>query len=132
MIRPGAAFWIRHQSSKQHLYFALTSAHSPDDSVLLVNATTRRSTSDATCVLHPNVHPRIKNESVIEYGRAFVCRARDLVELPSEWPDLYHRVEDASPLLLRRIQEGGLLSPRLADKHRQLLLSELGQGGVSS
>ncbi len=132
MIRAGAAFWIKYQSSRHHLYFAVTSARTADDPVLLVNATTRRDTSDTTCVILPNEHPRIKNESVIEYGRAIVCRARDLVELPSVWPDLYCRVEDASPSLLRRIQDGGLLSPRLADKHRQLLLLELSYDGVSS
>lgn len=131
MIRAGTAFWIRHQSSKHHLYFSLTATRMPDDPVLLVNATTRRSTSDVTCVLRPGVHPRIKNESVIEYGRSIVCRARDLLELPSTWPDLYQRVEDAAPELLRRIQEGGLKSRRLADKHRQLLLAELSRNGVS-
>jgi hypothetical protein len=128
MIQAGSVYWIKYQSSKHHLYFAITSARTPDDPVLLVNATTRKSTSDTTCILVPNLHPCVKKESVIEYGRSFVCQARALLNLLSQRPNLWRRVEDASPELLCRIQEGALRSPRLVEKHRRLLLSELGRG----
>jgi hypothetical protein len=128
MIRAGTVFWIKYRSSKHHLYFVITSARTSDDPVLLVNATTRKSTSDTTCVLLPNAHPRIKKESAVEYGRSMVCRSRDLLELPSTWPDLYQRVEDASPELLRQVQDGALRSLRMIEKHRRLVLTELDRG----
>lgn len=131
MIRAGSVYWIKYQRSKHHLYFVITSARTADDRVLLVNATTRKSTSDTTCILVPNVHPPIKQECVIEYGHSIACQARDLLDLLSQWPDLYRCVEDAGPELLRQIQDGALRSPRLAEKHRQLLLAELSRGEAS-
>jgi hypothetical protein len=132
MISLGDAFWWRPRGSGQpsHLYFVITRPRGPDQEVLLVNMSTKRKGSDLSCILKPGDHPEIEHESIIEYGKALTTRIRDLERMLSQFPDLCSRAEKASPELIRKIQEGGLRSPHLAEEYKRWIEKEL-TGSIS-
>ncbi|MFM7790276.1 MAG: hypothetical protein ACKO90_19790, partial [Microcystis panniformis] len=67
VVNLGDAFLIDTPPNKQHLYIAI--AKTSENRYLFVNVTTRRSSSEATCVLLPGlgVPNFIVCESVIAY-----------------------------------------------------------------
>lgn len=128
MVSLGDVYWLHRPSTGQtlHLFFVITTPVSPDSKILLVNATTKRKGSDLSCVLEPGDHPRITHESVIQYANPYVTTPRQLEQGEQTLPNLYKKVEPASPSLIRRIQEAGLRSPHLEERYKQMIRAELG------
>lgn len=70
MISLGDTFhWQSGMSAYPHFYIVMAEDTS-DGQVLVVNATTKRNTSDLSCILNPADHNYIKHDSVINYADA--------------------------------------------------------------
>ncbi len=123
-INLGDAFLIDTPPNGEHLYIAI--AQTSDNNYLFVNVTTRRSNSEASCILMPgsDVPSFIVRESVVAYQFA---REMDAIELDS-------LITAGSPIpkgycsatVLKRIQQGGLASKRLKNKYKTALKAFLG------
>lgn len=124
VINLGDAFLIDTPPNGEHLYIAI--AQISENKYLFVNVTTRRNSSEATCVLLPGtgIPSFIVRESVIAYQFA---REIDAIELSS-------LITVGSPIpkgafsitVLAQIQQGGLASTRLRNRYKIALKAFLG------
>lgn len=105
MIRAGRTLFLTKDS---HLWIVISE---PDDAgrVLIVNLTTKRTTSDATVVLVPGDHPYVKHDTAVAFAYARLAKVDTLEALVNEGPGSFHA--DIPPALLMRIQQGLLVSP---------------------
>ncbi len=123
-INLGDAFLINTPPNGEHLYIAI--AQTSENNYLFVNVTTRRTTSEISCILTPgqDVPSFIVRESIVAYRFA---REMDAIELAS-------LITVGSPIpkgscsatILERIQQGGLASKRLSNKYKTALKAFLG------
>jgi hypothetical protein len=115
-INIGDAFLIDTPPNGQHLYIAI--AQTSATHYLLVNMTTRRASSETTCILLPGPEALrfVTRESVIAYQYALEvdgdALAR-LITLDSPIPK-----DSCSTALITRIQQGGLVSKRLKNRYK--------------
>jgi hypothetical protein len=116
VVNLGDAFLIDTPPNKQHLYIAI--AKTSENRYLFVNVTTRRSSSEATCVLLPGlgVPNFIVCESVIAYQFAREMDATELASLITAGSPIPKG--SCSATILAQIQQGGLVSPRLKNKYK--------------
>lgn len=120
----GDAFLINTPPNGQHLYIAI--AQTTENDYLFVNVTTRRNNSDTSCVLLPGsqVTSFIFHESVIAYQFA---REMNVIELASLiTPGSPIPKGACSSVVLRKIQQGGLVSKRLKKRYKTALKAFLG------
>lgn len=118
-INLGDAFLIDTPPYGEHLYIAI--AQTSSDQYLFVNITTRRSSSEDTCILTPgeDVPSFIVRESVVAYQFA---REWDATELASKiTPGSRVPKGSCSAMILTRIQQGGVASKRLTRKYKNAL-----------
>ncbi|MCY7336778.1 MAG: hypothetical protein LH613_11290 [Chamaesiphon sp.] len=118
-INIGDAFLLTTPPNDRHLYIAI--AQIADDSYLFVNATTRRDNSETTCILTPgaDLPDFIKNESVIVYKYAREISVVDVDKLIVQGECTSKGY--CSTTIVEQIQQGGLVSKRLANKYKTAL-----------
>lgn len=118
-INLGDAFLIDTPPNGEHLYIAI--AQTSESKYLFVNVTTRRSSSEATCVLVPGagVPGFIVRESVIAYQFAREMDGVELAGLITPGSPIPKGV--CSATVLAQIQQGGLASTRLRNKYKTAL-----------
>jgi len=107
----------------KHLFIVISERNEYDE-VLIVNVTTKKSHSDASCILRNGDHPFIKHESVANYADARAVKVSDLCRLIGRHADVSSH-QSVSPELLRRIQEGALVSPALPTKYLKYISSDV-------
>lgn len=118
-IKLGDAFLLDTPPNGQHLYIAI--APTSESSYLFVNVTSRRTKSEATCVLTPgsDVPSFIVRESVIAYQFAREMNSTELAGLIAAGSPIPKC--SFSPTALEQIQQSGLLSKRLKNKYKDAL-----------
>ena len=117
MLRVGSCFSIPTPPKGHHIFIAI--AEAAPDRFLCVNVTTRRKTSELTCVLNPSDHPKIIHESVINYKDARIISQAQFNALHRDGRCSTHNNVDGP--VLDRIKKGGSISKRLANKFKKLL-----------
>ena len=123
-IRLGAAFLIKTPPKGKHLYVAI--AKTTKTRHLFVSINSRQPKSENVCILKPgpDVPDFIVHESVVNYRFARELTAKDLAKLiPADSRTVkgYCSYE-----VLKRIQEGGLASKRLKNRHKIALKDFMG------
>ena len=118
-INLGDAFLLDTPPSNEHLYIAI--AQLSESSYLFVNVTSRRPTSDDSCVLLPgsDVPSFVVRESVVAYQYAREINATELADLITEGSPIPKG--SCSEDVLLQIQQGGLKSRRLKNKYKDSL-----------
>ncbi|MBW4486209.1 MAG: hypothetical protein KME12_00290 [Trichocoleus desertorum ATA4-8-CV12] len=118
-INLGDAFLIDTPPNGEHLYIAI--AETTDSNYLFVNVTTRRASSEATCILlpGPDVPSFIVHESVVAYQFAREMDAVELARLITVSSPIPKGI--CSTNILAQIQQGGLVSKRLRNKYKTAL-----------
>lgn len=117
MLRVGSCFSIPTPPKGHHIFIAI--AEAAPDRFLCVNVTTRRKTSELTCVLNPSDHPKITHESVINYKDARIISRTKFNTLHRDGRCRQHN--NVEGYVLDRIKQGGSTSKRLAKKFKKLL-----------
>ncbi|WP_071192123.1 hypothetical protein [Trichormus sp. NMC-1] len=124
IINLGDVFLIDTPPKDKHFYVVI--AKTSGDKYLFVNLTDKKNITDHSCVLVPN--PSLPNfivkESVIAYNFAREWNATEL----SQWITSGSPIPKSSfsPDVLLQIQQGGLISRRLAKKYKTILQKLLG------
>jgi hypothetical protein len=123
-INLGDAFLINTPPNGQHLYIAI--APTSETNYLFVNVTTRRNSSETSCILIPglDVPSFITSESVVAYQYAREMDAINLASLIT--PGSPIPKGSCSDTVLARIQQGGLASRRLRNRYKIALKAFLG------
>lgn len=123
-INLGDAFLIDTPPNGEHLYIAI--AQTSRSRYLFVNVTTRRDKSETACVLLPGsgVPSFITRESIVAYRFAREMDATELsglITIGSPIPK-----GSCSMAILTQIQQGGLVSKQLKNRHKAALKAFLG------
>ncbi len=123
-INLGDAFLINTPPNGEHLYIAI--AQTSENNYLFVNVTTRRTTSEISCILTPgsDVPNFIVRESIVAYQFAREMNATDLANLITVGSPIPKG--SCSATVLEKIQQGGLASKRLSNKYKNALKAFLG------
>lgn len=123
-INLGDAFLIDTPPNGEHLYIAI--AQTSGSNYLFVNVTTRRNSSETTCILLPGsgVPSFIVRECVVAYQFAREMDATELAGLITVGSPIPKG--SCSMAVLTQIQQGGLISKRLRNKYKTALKAFLG------
>lgn len=123
-INLGDAFLVNTPPNGEHLYIAI--AQTSESKFLFVNVTTRRGSSETTCILLPGagVPSFVVRESVIAYQFAREMDATELAALITPGSPIPKGT--CSAVVLAQIQQGGLASKRLKNRYKIALRSFLG------
>ncbi|MCY7321036.1 MAG: hypothetical protein LH660_04355 [Phormidesmis sp. CAN_BIN36] len=115
----GDAFLISTPPNGSHLYIAIAQTSASD--YLFVNITSRKSNSENACVLRPGlgVPGFIVRESVVAYQFAREINVSELAELIKVGSPIPNG--SCSVSVLTKIQQGGLTSRRLSNRHKAAL-----------
>ena len=118
-INLGDAFLLDTPPNNEHLYIAI--AKISGTKYLFVNVTSRKASSEITCVLVPGegVPSFIKRESVIAYQFARELDGRELAKLITVGSRIPK--DTCSAAVLAKIQQGGLISKRLKNRYKTAL-----------
>jgi len=106
-VHPGATYLLPLPGKDSpHLFVVLTEPTSEDlPRVVIVGLTTKRFHSDTTVVLSPSDHPFLDKLTVPFYAKMRMVRVDELKDRA------FRRYEDATPEVLRRLQQGAIRSP---------------------
>ena len=117
-INLGDAFLIDTPPSSRHLYIAI--AQTSPKKYLFVSVSTRRQSSETTCVLLPGsgVPNFITYESFVAYHFAREIEATELAHLIAVGSAILN--DSCSKAVLTRIQQRGLESKRLKKMYKKL------------
>jgi hypothetical protein len=115
----GDAFLLSTPPNGNHLFIVI--ALTNNGNYLCVNATTRRYNSDKSCVLTPGlgVPDFIVHESVIAYKHAREISPAKILELIKS--NQVTRQGCCSMDILKKIQQGALISRQIPNKYKQIL-----------
>ncbi|MBC6417930.1 MAG: hypothetical protein GDA44_03630 [Prochloron sp. SP5CPC1] len=118
-INLGDAFLKYTSPQCQHLCIAI--AQISQRNYLFVTVTTKKKGSETTCILSPgaDVPNFIIHESVVAYRFAFKINTKELTKLIKAGSLIPQ--SSCSATILERIQQGGLVSPRLKNKYKAAL-----------
>ncbi len=107
--------------------FNIAIAQTSQSNYLFVNVTTRRNSSETTCILSPgaDVPNFIVHESVVAYRFAREMNATELANLITAGSPIPKG--SCSATILERIQQGGLVSSRLRNNYKAALKAFLEQ-----
>lgn len=121
MIVPGLTFLSRNpKNSTRHLFIVISSII--DEKVLLVNVTSKKENNDHTCVLDKGDHPFVRHDSIINYAEAIegeVCLMREAFATK-----IFEVQKQLSATLLKKVQEGALISLEFKPKFRKYIPSQ--------
>lgn len=123
-IRLGDAFLIKTPPKGKHLYVAI--AKTSKTRYLFVSINSRQPKSETVCILQPgpDVPDFIIHESVINYRFARELTGKDLAKLMPAGSRAAKG--QCSQSILKQIQEGGLVSKRLKNRHKLALKAFMG------
>lgn len=107
-MTPGDTFVPIAPRGDGHLWVVI-SAPTPQNRLAIVNLTTRRPPCDDSCILQARDHPFLRHESIVFYARARLADA-DILD-GNLSGGLYSPRDPVTVGLLRRIQDGALVSP---------------------
>ena len=128
MIDPGET--IRALDFGNHLYIVITGELS-DGTIVLVNFTSHgrpgRTDHRRCLVVGPSEHPWLRHDSCVNYRRAIFNPLAPLVRAKRAGELSQH--ERCTPELLRRIQEGALVSRETPREIREAVRATLAGGG---
>lgn len=131
-IRLGDAFLIKTPPQGKHLYIAIAPVlgyqfeKTTQPRHLFVSINSRQPKSETVCILEPGpeVPDFITDESVVNYRFARELTAKDLTKLmPTDSRAAEGQCSDS---VLKRIQQGGLVSKRLKNRYRLALKDFMG------
>lgn len=106
----------------QHLYI-LIAAEERTNMGLIVNITTSRDGCDKSCVVMPGEHRFLKHESVINYADSKIASISTIEEALAKGVIKPH--DPVSPVLLKKVREGGLKSSAIPLKCLNFLSSKM-------
>lgn len=114
-MKAGETFLIPDGISS-HLSFVI--AVCPDGSLVICHFTTRRKSSDCTCVVKKGEHPFVDRDTVVRYDQAHACLADRIKNLEGV---ITRKMDDLSSELLARIRQGAIDSPQTPDHIKDLI-----------
>lgn len=117
----GDAFLLSTPPNDKHLFVVI--APTQNGKYLCVNVTSKRNNSDISCVLQQSDHPFIKHDSVINYKKAREVEPAVIQNQISRGNCIQY--QSVSSSVLKRIQEGGIISKKLKNKYKNYLNSLL-------
>ncbi len=103
----GDTFLNVNPESPRHLWVVITRS-TVDGKIGIVNLTTRKPSSDDSCIINPVEHSFIEHETIIEYRKGSMIEDRTLER--ARMNGYVQMRTPVSPILLKRIQEGALAS----------------------
>lgn len=95
-------------TQKEHLYVVVIGSFGDPKKTIIVNLTTKRSTSDTTVFLQSNQHSFIKHPTVVAYSYAQIVETGALITYANSKENSSHQSFDQNVLSI--IQEGILKS----------------------
>ena len=113
-IRPGFAF---HYETDDHLFFVASDIAEPQ--VLILNFTSRKAFSDASCVVQPGEHPFVTVRTCVAYGFAEIAERAAITMGVQRGLMVPHA--PLSPDLVMRVWDGAAITRHLPLKCRDLL-----------
>ena len=117
-LRLGQVF--RPKAIQAHVHLILSSPSTPSSAVLVVNWTTLdEDCIDDACVLYPGDHSVIRHPSAIAYSRARLWQAEKIMIAVKN--GLLDELESLTPAVLKRVVEGGIVSPELRPEWKAIL-----------
>jgi len=121
---PAAGEVFRARSPGTHPYVIVTNP-AADGKFAIANFTTKadRPREDQSCVLVPGDHPFITHDTIIRYADAYLTDEGALRGLLSQ--SLIEFLVPVSPQVLKRIQEGALVSRLTPGKIRAAVSAEI-------
>lgn len=96
--------------NKRHAFVVLNEPVGNPPQVMMLSFSTKRRNSDMTCVVNPDEHPWLTNESFIFYARPLEVFVRDLDKYVES--GYYSEVDECPTPLFERIIGGIMESPR--------------------
>ena len=119
MLRVGSTFLApTPEYETEHLYIII-SIISSNTEALFVNITTKKAGKDTACILRPGDHSFIRHDSIINYGDAKIALISKLKEAISM--KVFTKLEPVSDDILKKIQEGALISSAFPQKFLKYL-----------
>lgn len=120
----GFSFVFQSGRDGYHLWVVTSDPFQNDKEILTVNLTTVRDLphEDRSCLVQPGEHPRIDKPSYARYDYA-ECHDYAYFERICKGTIIYEH-PPVSPILLRRIQQGALISRKIKKKYAALLRSQ--------
>lgn len=121
VIKAGRTILLRPRDNKfphkPHLWLVLTDPPSPNGIVVAVMVCTQTKFSDSTVILKVGDHPFIRHDSSVQFSSA------RYLQIPFILKEMEggrcHLRKDMSRDLLKRVQEGLLISPRTVIAFRE-------------
>lgn len=105
---------------QDHLW-VVSSLPTDDGSIVILNFTSWRSGCDENCIIEPGEHSFVHNKTVIAYERAIVLDVQQQKTVVSLCPSR----DAVSPVLLKRIQEGALVSDLSSPKIQGMIKASM-------
>ena len=126
MLSLGQSFQYKDFNSSEwsHIWFIVTTPAGQNGTALILNVTTRYSTTqDTNCILRPGDHDAIDRESVINYGES---ERPQIVDTASYQPNHSLRIwAPVADAVLNRIHNGAEGSPFIEPKFLRMIEQEL-------
>jgi len=111
LLKSGRTLLLRRfHEDKGHAWFVLTDPEPDPGRFVAVMLRTPRYFTDETLILELGEHPFIKHRSCVHYSTADFFNSRYVSRGISQ--GTCHFLEDMSSMLLKKVREGLLLSPR--------------------
>lgn len=107
-----------------HLWMVISDPLKDDSRVLCANVTTLKSYKDHACVLRQGDHSDIDHDSCVYYARSRVFPASHLDSLVASGAVVFR--DPLSKGVLKRVQEGALMSTQIPTENHQVLLDQMG------
>jgi len=115
------------RDTTKHLWIILTD---PDDNikrnVVMVNLTTLKKGADKTIVLKVGDHPFIRHDSSVYYADARIVSSLQIIELLNNFYPDYDLHDDCSDVILKKIQQGVLVSDFVSEEIEDYCRARLG------
>lgn len=105
-------------TNKKHL-FIIIAIEKGSDVALLVNIISATIACDNTCYVTIGEHPFVTHESVINYGDSRITPIANLEYNLNN--GFFEKLTPVTRKLLRKIQDGALVSPAIRLKHKNFL-----------
>ena len=123
---PAAGDTFRSDSPGAHLFIVLTTPRGADNRFVIVNLTTKKDYrgEDHSCVLVAGEHPFVIHDTIVLYRTANITDEAAFRGLSSQGSILHSEVMSRD--LLRKIQDGALVSRFTPNKVKTAVSEELG------
>ncbi len=117
---------VKPRHDRPHLWILVTAVNPQTGEVIIVNFTTQRSNSDNSVVIRPGEHPFVDHPTIVFYADARAAELQLLEAAIKQGTISTHA--PLCPALLKRVQEGLLLSPYTPGKIKNAFMAAQKQG----